>query len=357
MKNFYLIFLMFLMFLNCSRQLINVKGGQNMILSDDPNINYYGRIDFSNSKKPKFDWSGIEIQAIFEGTSISMILEDEKNDYNVFIDGKLHKIIATEKGLKTYELATKLKDTKHELLITKRTESSYGIAKFSGFILDKDKKLLPAPKRPKYKIEFIGDSLTCGYGNEGTSKQCDEGDLRKSENNYLSYAQITARKIKAEAHIIAISGKGIIRNYGDKEKISKDPMPSFYDYTLQNDASKKWDFKKWIPDLVIINLGTNDFSTEPNPDKDIFISEYKKLINKIKNNYDNNIKILCICSPFEQNKLRDIIKGISEEEKTEFLEMPSLTEDEKNGCHWHPTVAGHKKMADALIKKIKKIIK
>lgn len=357
MKKILYVFLILFLLSACAKQMINIEGGKVMIPADDPNINYYGRIDFSNPKEPRFDWSGVAIEANFEGTSISMVLEDKDNNYNVFIDDKLIKIIAAEKGLKTYELAGGLKDAKHKILITKRTESLYGIASFEGFILDKGKKLLPPPERPKYRIEFIGDSLTCGYGNEGTSKQCNDADLRATENNYLSYAQMVAREIKAEAHIIAISGKGIIRNYGDKEKISKDPMPSFYDYTLQNDPSKKWDFKKWTPDMVIINLGTNDFSTEPNPDKEVFISEYKKLIGRIKNNYGGNIKILCLCSPFEKNKLKEIINQIARDEKTEFIDLPELTEDEKNGCHWHPTVAGHKKMADAVIKKIKKFFK
>ncbi len=357
MKKIFLIFLYLILLINCAKQMINIQGGKNMIPADDPDINYYGRIDFSNPKEPRFDWPGIAIEANFDGTSISMILQDNDNNYNIFIDGKLHKIIAAEKGLKTYELASGLKDTKHKILITKRTEGMYGIAKFLGFILDNNKKLLPAPEKPKYKFEFIGDSLTCGYGNEGTSKQCSDADLRATENNYLSYAQEVARKLNAEAHLIAISGKGIVRNYGDKEKISKDPLPSFYDFTLQNDPSKKWDFKKWVPDMVFINLGTNDFSTEPNPDKDIFIAEYKKLINKIRNNYGKNIKILCLCPPFEQNKLRNIISQIAKEEKTDFFELPELSEDEKNGCHWHPTVKGHEKMASALIKKIKKFFK
>jgi len=356
MKKFILIPILLLFLLNCSKPIVNLKGEETMIQPDNPNINYYGRIDFSNPKEPRFDWPGIVIEANFEGTSISAVFDDKENNYNVFIDGKLHKIIETKKGIHTYEIAKDLKNKPHTILITKRTEGGYGIAKFLGFILDKGKNLLPPPKRPKYKIEFIGDSLTCGYGNEGTTKQCSEADLRATENNYLAFGPSVARKLNAEYHIIAISGKGMVRNYGDKEKSSKDPLPSFYEYTLQNDSSKKWDFKKWVPDVVVINLGSNDFSTEPLADNRNYTETYKNFIKKVKNYYPD-AKIFCACGPFVLDILEPLVKEVCEAEKVNFVKLPELTEEEKNGCNWHPTVKGHEKMAKPILKELKKILK
>ncbi|MDZ7623453.1 MAG: hypothetical protein U5J96_03270 [Ignavibacteriaceae bacterium] len=62
---------------------------------DDPSIEYIGRFDFSNPKSVRFDWPGTQIRTKFEGTSCSIKLKDGNNDYNIFIDGRLHKIIRT----------------------------------------------------------------------------------------------------------------------------------------------------------------------------------------------------------------------------------------------------------------------
>ena len=70
------------------------------------------------------------------------------------------------------------------------------------------------------------------------------------------------RSLGAVASIIARSGIGAYRNYGEAKTGSPGyNMPAQYDYTLYNDKSEHWDFSRWQPDIVCINLGTNDLST------------------------------------------------------------------------------------------------
>lgn len=109
--------------------------------------------------------------------------------------------------------------------MTKRTEADMGITRFMGFVLEDNGELFPLSETPNRRIEFIGNSITCGYGTEGNNK--DERFKPDTENNCKSYAAILARAFSADAHFIAHSGKGLVRNYDDKKSVfdTHDTMP------------------------------------------------------------------------------------------------------------------------------------
>lgn len=330
----------------------------NFIPADNPYIKYYGRIDFSEKGSVKFDWPGINIFATFEGTSCTVYLIDGYNDYNIFIDEKFQSVLETKPDTNFYKVAQGLKDGKHTIGIVKRTEGSYGIAVFKRFILDKGKKLLPSSLKTSLKIEFIGDSITCGYGNEASGVNCDS--LRKYENSYTAFGPITARELNAEYTMIAISGKGMVRNYGDINKKSRDPLPFYYKRVLQNNPEKKWNFSKWIPDIVVIALGSNDFSTPPFPDKENFIELYKKFYYFVREQYPD-AAIICLCTRADKEIYKRHIKNVYKElikegeKKVCYLEFPIISSNEL-GYDYHPNVNVHKKFANTLINFIKENI-
>lgn len=130
--------------------------GPSHIDADDENINYIKRFDFSNPKSVRFDWPGVQINARFGGRSCSVRLKDGNKDYNIFIDGRLHKIIRTTEDT-IYVLANRLENKVHTLLITKRTEGLFGTAVFEGFILDSGEERVKPAKNNKRKIEFVSN--------------------------------------------------------------------------------------------------------------------------------------------------------------------------------------------------------
>jgi len=323
---------------------------------NNPDILYTGRVDFTNPLAPRFDWPGVMVQANFTGTCCGIILEDSgSNDYNVFIDGRQMKNIKAKKGLSVYMISRSLKTGSHSLLITKRTEGYDGICSFKGLVIAKGESILPPPQRPKKKIEFIGDSITVGFGIEGPGIKCSEE--RKYKNNYLAYGPVASRMLDAECHIEAISGRGVVRNWAEKGKVSNDPMPSYFNRTCQNDPDLKWDFKSWVPDAVVINLGANDFSTEPKPDRDVFITGYLDLIKTVRNHY-KDADIFCVLGPAQQPPFydyMDIIFSQVNDRKVHKLTLRPVPQDEL-GCDWHPNVKANKKMADELVKQIKETL-
>ena len=334
----------------------------SFIDADNPLIQYVGRFDFSNPKKVVFDWAGIYIIARFEGTSCSIRLDDHKNEYAVIIDDHAPKLLKTGKDT-IYKVASDLKESvPHTIMIQKRTEPLVGKGIFKGFILDEGKKLLNPPKRPDRRIEFIGNSITSGYGVEGKNHDCHFSV--ETENASMSYAAITARALSADYSLVSYSGRGVVHNYGDKNKTSIHPMPSLYDRTCFFDSTKHWNFNEWIPQVVVINLGTNDFSTQPFPDKRVFQSAYNKLINRVRSLYPL-VTIFCICGPMiEEPCLSDIKEVVEQQQMVEgrdkdvfFIEVNrSMMNDSDWGCDWHPNIKGSVKSANVIVPYIKLIM-
>jgi hypothetical protein len=194
-----------------------------------------------------------------------------------------------------------------------------------------------------------------GYGVEGPGIKCDSE--RKYKNNYLAFSAVAARSLNAEYHITAISGRGVARNYGEKTELSPEPLPFYYDRTLMNEAGLKWDFRSWMPGIVVINLGTNDYATDPKPPKGIFIGAYKKLVEKARRNYPDAHIFICIgpqqSEPFFQY-MKEVLAGIKDK-KTHRVEMAMLKEDDY-GCDRHPNVKAAGRMAEELVKRIKEVM-
>jgi lysophospholipase L1-like esterase len=328
--------------------------------ADDPKIQYTGRFDFSNPDEARFDWSGVQIAANFSGTSCTIILEDGENDYNIFIDHKLHSILRTTSDT-LYTLAADLEDTTHSLLITRRTEASFGIATVKGLILEPGKSLLPIKEKNKRKIEFIGDSFVAGFGSEGKSPDCLFS--RETENNYISYGPVLARRLQADYSIVAISGTGVIRNYGDSLRTSHLPLPYYYDKTCMNDTIE-WDFTKWQPDVVVLRLGRNDYWKKPFPKRDQFRTAYINFLQQIRTNYPA-AQIFALCGPIRKDPHCDYIRnGVNElknklnDKKIHFVKLDIKFDPKKDfGCQKHPNESGHKKIADALEPIFKKVLR
>ena len=331
-----------------------------IIDSDDPCIQYTGRFDFNNPKKVVFDWAGVSVKARFEGTSCAVRLEDHKNEYAVIVDNHAPRLLITDSLTTLYLIASALSDSvPHTIMVQKRTEPLVGRGEFLGFVLDKGRKLLSPEKRPDRRIEFIGNSITSGYGVEGESPDCHFSP--QTENACMSYAGLTARSLNAEYFLISYSGRGVVRNYGDSNRISQNPMPALYDRTCFFDSTLKWNFSRWTPQAVIINLGTNDFSTQPHPDSIVFENAYARLIDRVRSLYPG-VTIFCLSGPMIGEPCTGYVKEVvAEQQKTKgryrdvfFIEINrSLMSDSDWGCDHHPNIQGMERMAEIIIPEVR----
>jgi len=333
-------------------------GQKKLVSPTHKAFKYIGRFDKSNPKKVKFDWPNTTIQFYFTGDSLALALKGgARNYFNIFIDNGLHSVIHQPK-----DSIIKINNIKgieeHKITIQKRTEGEMGIAMFEGVYLPNNGQLITKKLDDiSRKIEFIGNSITCGYGTEGKSRS--EAFSPKTENVNQSYAILTSQAFNAECHIIAHSGLGVVRNYGDKNSISTDraTMPQRYHQVLDTDATLKWDFDFWKPDMVVINLGTNDYSTKPHPDKAIFQQTYMSLLENIQIRY-GKIPVFLICGPLINEPVYTNIKELvdsmmeqNEDSNIHFIGIPKslLNATTDLGSDSHPSYKGQIKMANHII--------
>jgi hypothetical protein len=255
----------------------------------DKHLRYTGRIDFADPAAPVLSWPATQIAGNFTGTSLAILLDDSRGDnyFNVIVDGDEAGalVLQAAKGRKTYVAASGLAPGRHSFLITKRTEGEEGATAFRGIELDDGARLLPPPPRPQRRIEFFGDSITSGMGNEAPFNGDDA--VKRDKNSYLSYASITARKLDAELHMTSQSGIGVMTSWFPFT------MPDFYDQlSAVGDNDTRWDFTLWTPDVVVVNLLQNDswligrdHKLQPEPDAAQRIDAYRTFVQRIRRLY------------------------------------------------------------------------
>ncbi|TWI98069.1 lysophospholipase L1-like esterase [Mucilaginibacter frigoritolerans] len=357
MNSKYLVFcICFLIGLNCSAQLITVK-------NNDKHIRYMGRIAQTDTVS-ELSWSGSSIKINFTGSGISAVLKDERGDntYNVIVDNKVISVLRPDPIKKEYKLASNLLGGKHTLELFKRSEWAMGKTRFYSFELNKGGRFLPADPARKRKIEFFGDSITCGYADEDSTGQ-DRG-TSPYENGYLSYATLTAKHFDAEFNNTSKSGIGIMVSWFPFT------MPDMYDRLDANDPNSKWDFTKYTPDLVVINLFQNDSWLVNLPNNDQFkakfgttaptpqfiVNAYSNFIKTIRGKYPK-AQIICILGSMDATKQGSPWPG--------YIEKAVASLNDKNiythfipykNTNGHPSVKEQQAMADDLIAFMNKTI-
>lgn len=323
--------------------------------ADNKHIEYTGRIDFADSKAPRFSYSGVSIRVAFRGTGISAVFLDEgkENYYNIILDGKVISRQKLQGGSVTYPLATNLSNDLHEIELFKLTEEMFGKTQFLGFVLEDGGEVEPIKNKREHLIEYIGNSITCGYGNEG--KNGIDKFSADTENHYLTYAAITSRNLNARHLAVCKSGIGIYRNYDGPPEGNVDCMPNYYDRVFLYDEQPKYDFKD-KPDLICINLGTNDFSTQ-GADSALYVSNYIKFIEAVQN-FNGGADIVCLVGAMMSGDNRERLKRylhviMDEANKKKkgnvhFFEMSQQTGDLGIGVDSHPNVAQNERNANEL---------
>jgi lysophospholipase L1-like esterase len=244
-------------------------------VNSEPAIHWIGRVARTASGA-RFSWSGTGFSAHFNGTGAKVTLKTGNADYlQLVVDGQV-SLLTTQAGSHVYTLANGLATGEHTITVWRRTEPNYGTVEAGPLTFD---GTLLAPAAAKHRIEVIGDSITVGYGVECKTEA--EAFSYATENNYLSYEALTARKFSAEVFTEAWSGMGLWRDVGggfDQQ------MPVRYVRTIPNeDTTATWDFSGYVPDAVLINLGTNDFA-KGDPGQP-FVDAYQTLVADLRKHY------------------------------------------------------------------------
>lgn len=333
--------------------------GVSLIPADNKGFLYTGRIDFNEPKAPYLSWPGSSVKANFTGSHLEVVLDDDngKNYYNIIIDGndRFPYVLQAKQGEHRYVISNSLAAGKHTLEIYKRTEGEEGGTYFKGLWLAEGEKLMAAPKRPTRRMEIFGDSITSGLGNEGADNGVD--NVLSEKNNYLAYSAITARNVNAELHTISQSGIGIM--------VSWFPfiMPQFYDQlSAVGNNDTVWDFKRWTPDVVVINLMQNDSwlvdrekRLSPMPTEAEIIQHYQNFVHSIRKEYPQAY-IVCALGSMDATateKWPNYVRAAVANVKRQGDKNIDTLFFDFTGYWQHPRVAQHMANADKLTQFLK----
>lgn len=330
---------------------------------------HQGRIEKIEDNKAVLIGAASSISFDFKGNSCSISLQslvDHQNYVSLELDGKYMGRIRIEKGeAKSFPIVVSEKKEIHHLAIYKATEAANGGVLFAGTTA---KTVESSKTKTKKKIELIGDSITCGFGNDASEIPCGTGEWYDQHNAYWAYGPVLSRALDLDFVLSSVSGYGMYRNWNDEhtlEPIIPDVYENLY---LDKDSSKPYDFA-FQPDLVSICLGTNDLSEGDGKkprlpfNEEKFVSNYIEFIKTVYKHAPNT-RIVLLNSPMvsgaRNTTLVNCLKKVIQAFENDTIHKPiALFEFQPmipKGCGYHPDIADDKVMADQLIPYFKQLL-
>ncbi len=334
-------------------------GDREITLSaSDPHITYMGRTAVTPDGNVAFNYPGVTALLDFEGDSVAMLTSPGSGSWMVEIDSMAPVRINVGATDSVITLGRDLGPGVHRARVAYCIEGYEHHPEIRGFRLPSGATVHPAPVKGGLKMEFIGNSITCGYGTEADSAQVHFS--YDTENHCLGYAYLTARALDADFNMVCRSGIGMYRNYnGPREGNDKETMPLEYDYTMLYDHSQPWDFGRFTPDVVCINLGTNDTSTS-NYDIDLYEQAYGRFLDRVRANYPEAKIVLLTGSMLSGRELADVTGALdrlaSSRQGVYRFDMTPEDGSMGYGADYHPSRARAARMAEELTAYLRTII-
>ncbi len=315
-------------------------------------VRFIGRNEVNETYGLAINWPGAGFEFKFTGTSADVYVSYMTSSvyFNVIVDGGEPNRIALSSGWNN--IATELTEEEHTIKFLRSSEGNNGLSYFGNI---KVNGTVPTPTvAGRRKIEFYGDSFTVGYANlsEGESKSAENTD------NYYSYASIASRTLGAEANIIARSGKGIAINNSGSITSTLPEVSKYCDVPDSTGEHELWDHSKFIPQIVVVFLGINDWvgdskSEVENP-TELVTNAYRDFIKELRGYYPKATILLCSRpSKCYQGAVDTVFGELSPTDNRlhRFYFDPCTATGEAG----HPTKAEHEVLAQQLVEKINSI--
>ena len=253
------------------------------------------------------------------------------------VDGNVRTVSVDNSG--TVSLASGLADGVHHVKVLRRTMaandttglllSAQGVT-MTGYFLDR-------PADNKYKVAFLGDSITCGEGLTST-------------NGLLTYAIDLCTREGFDYDICSVSGIGVYHSY-KKNGYSENTMTKYYPFFNYFRSETIRYFPDRQADLVIVNLNTNDNLLTTAADEAPYKETLKTLISEIRDAHGENVPIVWIVgmmiSPDAQVNgwLNDVFTELGGESAGLYrITVETNTAGDRN----HPNQASHDAVSQAL---------
>jgi lysophospholipase L1-like esterase len=334
----------------------------------DPRILPMGRYVLAGDTVA-FGASGVAFYLKFRGQELDAHIADEfrwganYNWFTVAVDGREPTRFRTEPGKTWYPLARNLAPGVHTVALSKATEGQNGT---NQLIEVRTRQLLQADRLPARRIEVIGNSISAGYGADARLIPCGKANWFDQTSAWLAYGPLLARRLHAQWMLSAISGIGVTRNWNSPGPT----MPVVYTSVFMHydDTASGWDFRRYQPDLLMVALGTNDFSDGGGPtpraalNGDLFVNEYTAFLARLRGYYPH-ARFLLLNSPTLAAERKQLLAAYLQRviDKRKAAGDMAITRFDfpghwASGCSGHPDLQQQALMANALEPVVKRLM-
>lgn len=362
----------------CSPAIAETTAASKDLTLNESNVKLLGRTysekdtlwTFFSGSGAAFNISAKRLDVTFEGDSGTPMRKDNGNAARVavFVNGerKLDQLLLKKEQTFTVFDGSQL--VEGEVRIVKLSESANSLAGIKKISLDEDGKISPAAKKA-LKIEFVGDSITCGYGVDDLDRN--HHFATATEDNSKTYAYKAAAALDADYSMVSVSGWGVASGYSSGNRNSDSVLPKIYEkvgfsygntFANKKPQSLDWDFSAFTPDFVVINLGTNDNSWTKNDAKKVetFTKEYVAFLKQIREK-NPNAQLICTLGIMGGELFPAIEDAVSRytaesgDQKITTLKFANQSMSDGIAADWHPSEKTHAKAAKLLTDKINQL--
>ncbi len=340
------------------------------------NVRLVGRVmPLENTIFMALSGTGVEISVTGKFVKITFLADDTWNGIAenrarvaVYVDReRVTDTLLEQPEVNVTAFSSDVKET-HKVRIIKLSESAMSTCGIAGIETDG----VISPTEPKDKlIEFIGDSITCGYGVDDEDR--DHHFATGTEDVTRAYAYKTAEALDADYSMVSFSGYGIVSGYTETgEKTENQLVPDYYEkmgfsYGTYRGKYRPqdmlWDFTTRQPDLIVINLGTNDMSyVLDNDDKrEEYIAGYLAFLKTVREK-NPTAQLLCVLGIMGEalcTAVEDVVERYKKETGDTRISYMGFTDqlpEDGYAADWHPTEKTHRKAAEKLTEEIKSIM-
>ena len=318
----------------------------------------------------EFEYTGKGLSVTFTGGQAAEIKDNEANYARmaVYVNGERQEDFLLNERTIEKKIAESPVEKTSVIRIMKLSECAMSLVVINPIEINEGEIIRPTPAK-NLKIEFIGDSITCGYGVDDPDPLHDFKTATEDVTKAFSYKTATA--LDADFQMFSISGYGIISGYTDNPDVRHEEqlIPTFYESMgLSYDRVDgipaaqdiAWDFSKYRPDLIVINLGTNDdsYCLDDEKRQAWFASDYAKFLKRVRE-LNGNARIVCVLGLMGDRLYPSVCKAVEEYSKESgdkniaALHLPEQDPEVGYGANYHPLESEHRKAADVLVEYIK----
>ena len=302
---------------------------------NDPNISYIGRWDRSNPEVYHSYWSTAYLRVNFTGTTVKARVSGGEM---AFIDGRRVTGVPWADGI---DLTPAPLPPGHHTLLLASAGQNEELA-FRGLALDPGAATEPAPARPL--IEFVGDSITACAGKGGTGDQ--------------NYAWEAAESLNCDHVRVAFSGVALETGYGFfADKTGFDQWYFKFKNCNHTTDQMPWDWS-YHPQIVVINLGTNDVKNGKYASDTEFAAAYAKFIRAIRARMPGaEIVAMRPFGGYLADGIRQAVASLQATDKhLHYVDTSGWLDKADFADGIHPTVSGHAKAAALLATALKPLL-